>query len=172
MKKYLLFLFLSVFYPAQIVFNNGNAEPISSNPSISVEFGAGNLGLVLPYVTNTSVASDAVNGTLLFEVARQKVMVLENGMWRDLSGVAGNLLPTFFTEQNSRMEDDAAKVTVGTESTTPGILVLEEPDKAMVLPKVPSPHLNIINPAPGMIAYDPVRKQLAVFNGTVWSFWE
>ena len=56
--------------------------------------------------------------------------------------------------------------------TTPGILVLADTNKAMVLPKVASPHLNIVNPSPGMIVYDTTKKQLAVFNGTVWSFWK
>ena len=56
--------------------------------------------------------------------------------------------------------------------TTPGILVLADTNKAMVLPKVASPHLNIVNPSPGMMVYDTTSKQLAVFNGTVWSFWK
>ena len=55
---------------------------------------------------------------------------------------------------------------------TPGLLVLADTDKAMVLPKVASPHLNIVNPAAGMMVYDTTSKQLAVFNGTVWSFWK
>jgi hypothetical protein len=42
----------------------------------------------------------------------------------------------------------------------------------MVLPKVASPHLNIISPSAGMIVYDTIKKQLAVYNGTVWSFWK
>ncbi|MFN8364299.1 MAG: hypothetical protein U0T78_03115 [Cloacibacterium normanense] len=55
--------------------------------------------------------------------------------------------------------------------TTLGILVLADTNKAMVLPKAASPHLNIVNPS-GMIVYDTTKKQLAVFNGTVWSFWK
>jgi hypothetical protein len=56
--------------------------------------------------------------------------------------------------------------------TTPGILVLADTNKAMVLPKVASPHLKIVNPSPGMMVYDTTKKQLAVFNGAVWSFWK
>ena len=52
------------------------------------------------------------------------------------------------------------------------ILVLEDANKAMVLPTVPNPHVNIVNPEPGMMVYDTTAKQLAVFNGTVWSFWK
>lgn len=35
----------------------------------------------------------------------------------------------------------------------------------MILPKVASPHLNIINPAPGVMVYDTTNKQLAVLMG-------
>ena len=38
--------------------------------------------------------------------------------------------------------------------------------------QVPSPHQNIINPEPGVMVYDATTKQLAVFNGKVWSFWK
>ena len=77
--------------------------------------------------------------------------------------------------QDSLSDLETAKVVIGGNpdtDTTPGILVLADTDKAMVLPKVASPHLTIINPAPGMMAYDTVKNQLAVFNGKVWSFWK
>ncbi|WP_426480116.1 hypothetical protein [Chryseobacterium sp. R2ACT005] len=45
-------------------------------------------------------------------------------------------------------------------------------NKAMILPKIASPHLNIVNPAAGMMVYDTTKKQLAIYNGTVWSFWK
>ncbi|WP_262707286.1 hypothetical protein [Chryseobacterium balustinum] len=41
---------------------------------------------------------------------------------------------------------------------------METNNQAMVLPKVESTHLNIINPEPGTMAYDTVTKQLAVYN--------
>lgn len=43
-------------------------------------------------------------------------------------------------------------------------------DKAMILPK--TTYSAIVNPAAGMMIYDTTAKQLAVFNGTVWSFWK
>ncbi|MCX8525315.1 hypothetical protein OF897_15460 [Chryseobacterium formosus] len=49
---------------------------------------------------------------------------------------------------------------------------MTDTDKAMVLPKVARPHLTIQNPAPGMMVFDTVKRQLAVYNGTVWSFWK
>lgn len=83
-----------------------------------------------------------------------------------LTGVDGVLI------QNTATEKTSAKTSIGTPTSTPGILVLEDTTKAMILPKVASPHLNIINPAPGMMVYDMFNKQLAVFNGRVWSFWK
>ncbi|SIQ64345.1 hypothetical protein [Chryseobacterium indoltheticum] len=75
-------------------------------------------------------------------------------------------------QNNVTTENLDAVVRIGTPTATPGILVLEDTNKAMILPRVASPHLNIINPAPGMMVYDTTAKQLAVFNGTVWSFWK
>ena len=132
-----------------------------------------------------------VDGTIIFDLSDKKVKYMKSGAWFDLTGS-----PTFpltvkdasnnnvtFTQfnavdsslQDNKKEQDNAKAAIGangaTDSTV-GILVLTDTNKAMVLPKVASPHLNIKNPAPGMMAYDTVKKQLAVYNGTVWSFWK
>jgi len=77
--------------------------------------------------------------------------------------------------QATKTELPSAKVAIGKNGatdTTPGILVLSDSDKAMILPKVASPHLNIKNPTAGMLAYDTTNRQIAVFNGTNWSFWK
>ncbi len=57
-------------------------------------------------------------------------------------------------------------------SSTPGVLVLEDTNKAMRLPMVASPHLNIIKPAAGMLAYDTVSKLVCIYNGSEWAFWK
>lgn len=59
-----------------------------------------------------------------------------------------------------------------TTDTTNGFFVLADTNKAMVLPKVADPHLNIINPEPGTMVYDTTSKLLAVYNGSVWTFWK
>ena len=77
--------------------------------------------------------------------------------------------------QTSKTEKTNAKTVIGADgasNTTPGILVLSDTDKAMILPKVASPHLKIINPAPGMMVYDTTAKQLAIYNGKSWTFWK
>ena len=152
-----------------------------TSPSVSLEFGTGNKGILLPWVTGFSTVTGAVNGTLVYNTTDKKVYVKYASGWKDLSvdatGTTVDPLTSVdgLTLQNSITDLDNAKVQIGGDpatDTTPGILVLADTNKAMVLPKVASPHLNIVNPSPGMMVYDTTKKQLAVFNGTVWSFWK
>ena len=146
----------------------------ASNTSVSLEFGnTENRGLLLPWVTSASGVTGAVDGTIIYDTTDKKVKYLKGGSWFDLGVDTTGTVNT--TLQDTKTEQSSAKVAIGANGatdTTPGILVLTDTDKAMILPKVASPHLNIINPAPGMMAYDTVKHQLAVYNGTVWSFWK
>ncbi|WP_185145165.1 FISUMP domain-containing protein [Chryseobacterium sp. 3008163] len=148
-----------------------------SSPSVSLDFGLGNRGIILPWVTSEGSVTGVVNGTLVYDLNDKKVKVKYASGWKDLTvntngttvqgGVDGALI-----QASSVAENTSAKTAIGTTlSSAPGILVLEDTDKAMVLPTAASPHLNIINPAPGMMVYDNFNKVLAVYNGTVWSFW-
>ena len=147
-----------------------------SSPAVSLEFydkPDNTRGIILPWVTSTAAVTGAVNGTLVYNTADRKVYVKYASGWRDLSVDTTGTVTT--TLQDSLTDQDTAKVLIGGDpatDTTPGILVLADTNKAMVLPKVASPHLNIVNPSPGMMVYDTTKKQLAVFNGTVWSFWK
>ncbi|MEG2764069.1 hypothetical protein [Chryseobacterium sp.] len=157
-------------------------------------------GLVLPWastVSNNPVAYNAtteegyrgmqgavVDGTIILDLSDKKVKYRRNNAWSSLTGalplrVGATTYNTFnaidSSLQDNKKESATAKAAIGNNGatdTTPGILVLTDSDKAMVLPKVASPHLNIKNPTPGMMAYDTTKKQLAVYNGTVWSFWK
>ena len=181
-----LSIFLSTCAFAQVAIGKA-----SVNPSVSLEFydNADNVrGIILPWVdgvsdtapfiTNSPATETVVNGTLVYDRSDKKVKVKYASGWKDLSvDATGTTVDPItnvdgLTLQNSLNDLDTAKVSIGTPTSTPGILVLEDTNKAMVLPKVASPHLTIINPAPGMMAYDTTSKQLAVFNGTVWSFWK
>lgn len=144
-----------------------------TNTSVSLEFGSDNRGLVLPWVTSSGAVTGAVNGSLVYDTSDKKVKVKYASGWKDLSVDTTGVVDTSL--QDTKTEQSTAKVSIsstGTVSSTPGILVLEDNNKAMILPKVASPHLNIINPAAGMMVYDTTKDQLAVFNGTVWSFWK
>lgn len=131
-----------------------------------------NKGLILPW-TNGDV-TDPLNGTIIFNTVSKKVKVYVNNSWLDYSNEAStnNAIDTSLQTDPKYPDNSSAGVVIGSNaSTNPrGILVLESSDKAMVLPKVPNPHLNIVNPAPGMIVFDTVKELLCIYNGTQWSF--
>lgn len=159
-----------------------------SSTSVSLEFGVGNKGMVLPWVTSASTIGFTTDtnlqkgGVLILDTSDKKVKVSkDDGTFRDLTVHTDQLVTSGNANIDTSLQDNPlypekpnAKTMIGgtpSTDTTPGILVLADTDKAMVLPKVASPHLNIKNPAPGMIVYDTVKRQLAVYNGTVWTFW-
>lgn len=150
-----------------------------ANSSVSLDFGGTeNRGLILPYITDKSGIT--TEGSIIYDTTDHKVKYLkDSGVWGNLSeddGTAATIGTADLSIQGAdKTEQSTAKTAIGTNSatdTTNGILVLTDADKAMILPKVASPHLNVINPAPGMMVYDTVKRQLAVYNGTVWSFWK
>ncbi|RMZ58650.1 hypothetical protein D1632_13720 [Chryseobacterium nematophagum] len=171
MKKIIvliLLLFFSIGF-SQVAIGKASV----SNSSVSLEFANDNRGIILPWVTSAASVINAVDGTLIYDISDKKVKYLSSGTWVDLSVDTTGVVDTSL--QDSKMEIATAKVAIGSNAstdTTPGIFVLSDTNKAMILPKIASPHLNIINPSAGMIAYDTVARQLAVFNGTVWSFWK
>lgn len=147
-----------------------------TNNSVSLEFGSDiteKRGIVLPWVVSSSSVTGAVDGTIIYDTSDKKIKYKKSGNWFDLTVETSGAVNTSL--QDSKTELESAKVAIGKNAetdTTPGILVLTDTDKAMILPKVAMPHLNIKNPAPGMMVYDTVNRQLAVFNGTNWSFWK
>lgn len=150
---------------SQVAIGKTTLESASS----SLEFGTEKKGIVLPWVTDTSGIQNPLNGTLIFDISDKKVKVYQNNIWEDLSVDATGIADTGL--QDALTENSTAKMSIGAPTATSGILVLEDNDKAMILPKIASPHLNIISPSAGMMVYDTVKKQLAVFNGSVWTFW-
>ena len=172
MKKNIIissFLLFSIFAFSQVAIG----KPSVTNTSVSLEFGDGNKGLLLPWVTSAANVTGAVDGTIIYDITDKKVKYRKSGNWFDLSVDTTGTVDT--TLQDSLTEKPTAKVAIGVNGATDatqGILVLTDTDKAMILPKVASPHLNIINPSAGMLVYDTTAHQLAVFNGTVWSFWK
>jgi len=169
MKKNLgvVLIFVTIVIKSQVAIGKTNV----TNTSVSLEFAnTENKGMIVPYVEST--ASSTENGTIIYDVTDHKMKYLKQGSWFDLSidttGQANIAI------QQSKTELTTAKTMIGTNTSDPanGILVLSDTNKAMILPKVASPHLNIISPAPGMMVYDTVKKQLVVYNGTVWSFWK
>ncbi|CAA7387588.1 hypothetical protein [Chryseobacterium fistulae] len=172
MKKRTITLIAALFATVLVKSQVAVGKQSVSNSSISMEFAdTENRGMILPYVEDKSGITE--NGTIIFDTTDHKVKYLKNNVWFDLSvdttGAADLAI------QTSKTENTGAKTVIGSNGasdTTNGILVLSDTNKAMVLPKVASPQLNIINPAAGMMVYDTTSRQLAVYNGTVWSFWK
>jgi len=162
-------IFASISIHAQIAIG----KQMVSNTSVSLEFdNTENRGLILPYLENKTGITE--NGTIIYDVTDHKVKYLQDtNAWFDLSVDATGFADIAI--QTTKTESITAKAAIGTSAatdTTPGVLVLSDSDKAMILPKVANPHINIINPSPGMMVYDTNKRQLAVYNGTVWSFWK
>lgn len=173
MKKQLLPIAIFLAVTGTVKSQIAIGKPTVTNTSVSLEFAdTENRGLILPYVeTKTGITN---NGTLIYDTTDYKVKYLKDtGIWTDLS--VDNTGTASLSPQTGKTESSAAKSVIGAAAatdTTPGILILSDANKAMILPKVASPHLNILDPAPGMMAYDTVKRQLAVYNGKVWTFWK
>lgn len=169
MKKILIFpvFILSGLLFSQIAIGKTNV----SNSSVSLEFGDDDLGLILPWINSTDDMVQAVPGTMVFDASDKKFKLKTNNSWKDYSIQSGQV---DLSLQANRIENLDAGVIIGeSDSTTPdGILVLEGTDKVMVLPKVENPHLNIADPSPGLMVFDPTHKVLAFYNGQVWTFWQ
>ena len=167
-------LLFSTLIFAQVIINPGTKTEVT-NSSVSMEFGAEERGIILPYVA-VADATSAVPGTLIMDHSdRIMKLKLGNGTWQNLTGNAAKT-KSIVNPLVIIAENPTAKTVIGPsaipQAQVSGILILSDPNKAMILPQVPSPHLNIKNPAPGMMVYDSANKILAVFNGTQWSFWQ
>ncbi|MCU7618223.1 hypothetical protein NZ698_13520 [Chryseobacterium sp. PBS4-4] len=195
MKKFIVIFSLLIVNSAiaQIAIGKSSVTTIPPantvvNPSISLEFGVDGgaslgRGVVLPWITAVMDKAAAVPGTIIFDTVDKTVKYKNGstaGSWFSLSKnetvpVIGDTTGVVDTSLQDPFTDNPdAKVSIGTPATSPvvpGILVLENNNQAMVLPKVASPHLNVLNPEPGTMVYDTTKKQLAIFNGKVWSFW-
>ncbi|UKB82540.1 hypothetical protein LF887_16170 [Chryseobacterium sp. MEBOG06] len=124
-------------------------------------------GVILPATSGFPTGS-LVNGTFIFDVTDNKIKMYENDLWKSLSD-AGD---SSSVVANNSSELGKGVVIGNSSSTADGVLVLEAPDKAMILPQVEKPHLNVKNPYPGMICYDTASKTLAVFDGKLWNYWK
>lgn len=141
-----------------------------------IDFGTENKGIVLPWVedANNLIGATATDGTMVFDIQTRKVKVRINNSWKDLSINSDNTA-THTTKLNTHLAKNEltnqSGVIIGaTTSAATGVLVLESSNKALILPKMASPHLNMRDPEPGTIVYDTVKDLLCVYDGKEWSF--
>jgi hypothetical protein len=160
----IIFLFAFTITKAQI-----GVETTSIDGSGLVDFPAGTTkGLILPQVTNNTNMTDVVEGTFVFDEATSKVKYYNGTAWIELTGQTG----VSRTLLAGAEQDRAKGVIIGApDSVAKGVLVLESEDKALILPKVIDPAVNVKSPNAGMMCYDPVAKLVCFYNGTNWAFW-
>lgn len=156
-----------------------------SSPDISVEFNytfgdpETQRGIILPWIISESDVKTPVPGTLVFDSASKTAKVYVEtddigvNIWKDLSVNNSGSVNT--SEQTSagvtELDVSKAIISLNTPITnTSGVLVLEDTDKAMVLPTVDI-YSKVINPSAGCLVYDITNNLVCFFNGTVWSFW-
>lgn len=160
---------MSLFASAQTAIGKKTVE----NNNVILDFKLNdNRGIILPWVTNENAVATPVGGTMIFDSNDKKIKYYKSGTnaeWVDLSINQGQVDTSI---QNGLSETNKKTIIGAKTSDANGVLVLEANDKAMVLPKVSSPHLNIIKPASGTIVYDNVSRMMCLFNGTEWSFWK
>lgn len=162
--------FLLVFVFTYSLYSQVGIETTSLHADAILDFPLGhNKGIILPMVDGLPTGAAATNGTFLIDRTDGRVKVRQNGVWLNLTRTA-NLTSTIYDFNTS--VDTAEGVIIGsTSSLASGVLVLESTNKALMLPRVVSPHLNIKSPYPGLICYDTVKNAIAIFNGESWYYW-
>lgn len=124
-------------------------------------------GIILPIVETLPTASAEQNGTFLMDKNDLKIKMCENGAWVELSD-AGSIAGVTF---NTSAEVGNGAIIGAQTSTVEGVLVLESINKALILPRVASPEINVKSPHAGMLVYDTTSKSVAVFDGLKWNYW-
>lgn len=185
MKKIFITLTLGLAtsaYSQVIIGDNVGTAPANNKISVLLEFANTNdKGIVLPTVRTKP--TNPTEGTIILDASNSATSArikYYNGIsgdgWVDLSGKDGEVTNFLSSQPTTSQvtEEISSKAIIGaTSSNADGVLVLESPDKAMVLPIVSDVN-NIPSPSPGMMVYvnKTGAKRLAVFNGSVWSFWK
>ena len=147
-------------------------KPTVANSSVLLDFGTDGKGIILPSV---DTAPGAVGGTFIFNTTENTVQVWEGkntggtGGWTNLT-VQGDAVSHSFINAGS---DTGDGVIIGASSSSkPGVLVLESTDKAMVLPLIASPHLNMVGAIAGTMVYDTDADMIAIYDGANWNYWK
>lgn len=183
MKSQLIILSLTICNLAfsQVVIGEPNAAPSSSSALLefSPNDGTAKKGIILPIVKLTDMNTTVADGTFAMDYDSKIIKVYQDGQWIDLTDEGAfdeqldGTTPISTAAQINTSDDVGDGVIIGnTASTAEGVLVLEATDKALILPKVYKPELNIKSPVAGTMCYDTASDSLAIFDGKVWSYWK
>lgn len=167
MKKIISIVFIVA---AQAVFGQVAIGKTTVDGSAILDFGENtNKGIILPWIEDLTKVTHSA-GTFLYDATDKKVKWFDGTAWNDLSVHTGAV---DLTEVKDLQESGAQSgAIIGDVANAPiGVLVLNKPGKALVLPKSTEPWLNIKQPEPGTMVYDTTNNLICVFNGTEWTFW-
>ncbi|WEK18274.1 MAG: hypothetical protein P0Y49_15895 [Candidatus Pedobacter colombiensis] len=169
MKRFLILILLG--FRLGVLAQTAVEKKTVDGTSTVLDFASGTTkGIILPAVETLPVSP--ANGTFLLDKTDKKIKMFQNNVWVELSG-AGDIAGMVPIAPYSGTVDNGKQTVIGARSTSAdGVLVLESANKAMILPKISNPHLNVKSPYPGMMCYDTNRKALAVFDGKVWNYWK
>lgn len=158
----LFFFIMSVSVSAQMAIGK---ESVSGSGIL--DFGTGlNKGIILPAVT--TMPASPTNGTFVLDKNDRKIKMLENEIWVEMTN-SGN---TDSLVANSGTENGRGVIVGADTSAATGVLIMESANRALILPNISDPELNVKSPYPGMMCYDTVSKSIAIFDGTVWNYWK
>lgn len=137
-----------------------------------------------PVFAVTPGISSPNNGTFVFDRTSKTVKVFENNVWKDLTEVGD----ASQADANANASDETASsqgVIIGASTSEAiGVLVLESPDKALILPHVYGAFYNLKSPYPGTMVFDveddvqsnpeyprSFKGSIAIFDGVEWNYW-
>jgi len=164
-KTLIISLFISAFANAQVGF-----EKESVDGSGLVDFPSGTTkGIILPQVSDNANMTNVAEGTFVFDGTTSKVKYYNGTAWVELTGQAGTSKTLLAGSENNQSK--GLVIGAADSPAEKGVLILESQDKALILPKVINPAVNVQSPSAGMICYDPVAKLVCFYNGTSWAFW-
>jgi len=130
-----------------------------------LDFAENSGAILLPILQRSP--SGAVPGTFYVDALERRVKLRTEENWVNLTDEGD------YTFVEDRYQETGEGVILGQDqSDAPGILVLESRDKALILPKVFDPIVNLPNPQIGTICYDTKSDTIAVFDGKFWHFWK
>lgn len=166
MSRILLLVFLVIKMPCDI-FSQVAYGKKSIDGSGMVDFAQDSgRGLILPIVEQ--LPTIVSNGTLLVLKQDSSVYVYEDSTWLQLSK-NGKLPLNFITISGA--ENDSTIIGAKLSSAS-GVLILESSNKALILPKNATTHVDIKSPRIGTISYDKTYKSIAVYDGNRWIYWK
>lgn len=133
----------------------------TDDSSVLLEFGKSeenSLGLVLPSISEDEALK--IDGNLFYDLDNKDIKAFVNGSWLNLTD----------NNQNENFKSDL--VETDNKNNYGGVLFFASRKKAISLPKIFEPHINVYNPYPGLICYDTKSNMLAVFDGELWHYWK